>query len=272
MINNEIQDMSSSTKNCKVIPVFFGDRKRHPRNSEEVLEMVKYTWELEKRIDPGVDMDTIIVNNSPEDFHGSKFLNKIDGMSTVRGKVIVLEGDNIGISFGAHNKAFEHFMDKYEHWFFVEDDIMMARPGWYKDFINQLYQEPGLAFVAAVGLSGSKPRHAHSGAGCTNRKFLKEVYNKLGCLPHYKKVGSRQDWGEHIKEGEVAFTNIFIRLDYKVKRVKTKKSYIRWANIGGYGCDQAVKLGKLDSNSTVDKLEWGRWWKDSNWQEFLNER
>ena len=124
--------------------------------------------------------------------------------------------------------------------------------------------------MAAVGIASSRPKHAHSGAGLTSYRYLKEVYEKNGCLPYSKKPSNRKHWDHHVESGEISFTEIYTQLGYKLKKTKARKSYIRWTNIGGAGQKQSVKRGVLDSNSTVDRKEWGKWWEDPVWKDLLN--
>jgi len=76
---------------CKVIPVYFGERRalyNGPTNVEEVIKMLKIHINFERKKDPGVDMDVILVHNINEgddENPGIEFMRSLDGTPFSRG-------------------------------------------------------------------------------------------------------------------------------------------------------------------------------------------
>ena len=235
-------------KCCKVIPFYFGHRRMHFKTPEDVLPLAEYVCNVEKSLDPGpgLSVDTILVNNSPECQVANDFFSKIDGTNNKTGKFVVMNGDNIGISFGAYNKAFEKFGDQYKFWAFTEDDIIVNQDNYLINGINQMQQNTNLGFVAFIGFNGAKHGlHAHGGIGMTSYDVLKKVYDKNGSLPHSKKPGNGPlpgNWNHQINEGEVPFTGILYSLGLGVDKIKCpSKPYVRW----------------FSDHQSIDIEEWG---------------
>ena len=241
--------MDNHTKCCRVIPFYFGKRRISFNSAPHDLPLAQFVCENQRKIDPGegLTVDTVLVNNSPECELANKFFDKIDGKKTKSGKFIVINGDNVGISFGAYNKAFELFRNDYQYWAFTEDDIIVNNDGYFRKCIDQMANNQDLGFVALIGVSGSgATRHAHGGIGISSTAILERVYQKNGNLPYAKLIGdgsNRENWGRQIHEGEVSFTGAISALGYKIEKISSKiKPYVRW-------CSDHQKL---------DLKEWGQ--------------
>jgi len=227
---------------CKVAPFYFGkNRRADPRTWEQGKSLLEYRIANELKVDPGVAVDLIIVNNVENSKDAVDYLNSIDGKKTKTGKIRVLHRENIGISFGAYNHAFKNFREDYDYWFFLEDDLFTNLENYYSDFIDQLEEDENLAYVALVGVAsqGQGSAHAHNGAGCTSKNYLDLIYNERGSLPHYNAPGlpspettttaERQAfWKKHCIGGEVAFTNVYVGKGYRLEKFNGEKPYIRW--------------------------------------------
>jgi len=209
------------TNCCKIIATYFGNRHRSPKNGSDVLKLMKFTVQKEVEIDPGVDLDTIIINNKSGYGPGEEYLNSIDGMKTNRGKIKVLHRENVGISYGAYNFAFKKFRDKYKYWFFLEDDNVAVEDGYYYNCLKLLNSDKGIAFVGVMGLSKGKQKiHANGGYGLSSDKYLGEVFDMFGKLPYYDGKLNLKNWSNsiypHTIFGEIEFTNIFVQNGYKI--------------------------------------------------------
>jgi len=66
-------------KCCKVVPFYFGTRRITFNGPQDVLPLAEYVYENEKSVDPGpgLEVDTIFVNNSPNCEIANNFFNKI---------------------------------------------------------------------------------------------------------------------------------------------------------------------------------------------------
>ena len=166
-------------------PTEFGTN--HGQNlptSESVLQMIKRTVKTEKRIDAGMPMDTIIVNNDEGFIDGREFLDSINETPTKNGCFKVMHRENYGRSFGGYNHAFEKYKDQYEYWIFNEDDMYYCKDGYAREYLNILNNNENCAFVPTIGLGrdtnnplydGSPTTHAHGGSGFTHRNYMEET-------------------------------------------------------------------------------------------------
>ena len=229
-------------KACKVITTSFVGRKvrlktiiqgnpplkcGHSQNfptKESVLDLVKLIFEEEKRVNCGIDMDTIIVNNNTGWLKGNNYLDTINNSETFNGKILIIHRENYGRSFGGYNKAFEVFKNDYDYWVFTEDDILINGDMYYKKSLDQFLSEPDIGFLAFQGISyngldgdiGENVLHAHGGVGLSSKEVLQELYEHHGSLPYAKEEIS-QEYASIIKNGEIAFTNKIHSLGYKLK-------------------------------------------------------
>lgn len=220
-------------KSCIVVPFFFAKRRRTFDNANDVLSLAKYTVEKYKNLDTGMQTDIIFVNNSPDEPEGTGFLNSINSTDSYSGKFIVIEGDNIGMSYGAYNAAFNKFSEEYDVWCFTEDDIIYKENNFLKIAYNQLLENKDSGFIACCGVTEGGQSHAHAGAGVTTREIIKKVIEKFGKLPHSDKPANLIDSDEYKREqiikGEIAFTNSFIKAGYTLDLIKIEnRPFIRW--------------------------------------------
>jgi hypothetical protein len=232
-------------KTCIVVPFYFAPRRVRSgyqtfQTPSDVIDLCAMCYEVYKDWDSGCETDIIFVNNSPEVDEAVKFLDSINNTDARRGKFIVLQGNNIGMGFGAHSLAFKTFRDNYDYWLFTEDDFIMKKPGLMKSAVDQLDSDPSIGFVACCGLSGD---HAHGGIGCTSRKNLNKVWEKHGKLPHHESIANLKDnkifKHTHIIHGEVAFTKCYIELGMRLEKVKSSSiPYARWDRKDSPHCDK----------------------------------
>lgn len=220
-------------RNCKVIATCFAGREvrlehdncghppgrfLHAQNfpdSDGVLELVTLVRELEGKVDPGAECDTIIVNNDIGWKKGNSYLDSIDGTRTFSGKLKVLHRENFGTSLGAFNHAFEMLGEHYDFWTFTEDDILINGDRWLAHCLQAFERQDQAGFVAIQGLSADHALHAHAGVGLTSASVLSTVRETWGALPHRLRSETQSD-EDHMIFGEVLFTNIISRLGYRL--------------------------------------------------------
>jgi hypothetical protein len=186
---------------------------------EDVQLLLNTVVELEIKTDPGMLVDTIIVNNNSGYEMGNRFLESISGRRTKTGKLIVIHRENYGRSFGGYNFAFQHFRDIYTHWLFLEDDVLLFQNQYGKNLHTEFISDAKIGFIAVIGTTICKIphtiKHAHGGCGFTSTKILKEVCRENnGILPHC----SRRDGlvKDHTKQGEMPFTEIIDTMGYLI--------------------------------------------------------
>jgi len=237
---------------CIVVPLFFAKRRRTFNSPADVLELAMYTVDVYKNLDTGLHTDIIFVNNSPEEETGSDYLNTINNTEAFNGKFVVIEGDNLGMSFGAHNTAFNKFQNQYDFWCFTEDDIIYTHKNFLSVAFDQFKNDSSVGFVSACGIesAGSENEHAHGGVGCTTNDTLLRVVDMCGYLPHSRQVANLTDGRlykkEQIMKGEVAFTSCYRKMGLKVVIIECcDMPFIRW--------------DKSDSDvlNKIDERQWG---------------
>jgi len=233
-------------RTCKVITTCFQGRMERPNTTmigepscmcnhsqnfpteDSVLRLLKLILSEELSVDPGVtNMDTVIVNNNVNWSIGNDWLNSINGTKTHSGKIIILNRDNFGRSFGGYNEAFQKYKNDYDYWIFTEDDILINGKEYFSKSILEFESDKEIGFLALQGInneglygkSGPEVVHAHGGVGLSNTKVLNELTEKLGSLP-FADESKSQEYYDIIELGEIAFTNQISRLGYKLEVLK----------------------------------------------------
>jgi len=244
--------------NCRVVATYFGPRRSHGGSNtnsltgEDAIRLLSELVEYEKTISSGVKKDTIIVNHDFGHEKGRQFLEDIHNTPTLDGKIITVNRDwneGTGESYGSFDYAFKRFKDKYDYWFFNEDDYHLVESNYFSSMIEQLEQDDSVAFIGGCrydhaldgyfikSTSNGHDPHAHGGLGCTHKKYLQHVVDVLGHLPH-PQMPMTDDMQQCIREarldafdsqyakdwyrnnelnGEVMFTNIYCKLGYKLQ-------------------------------------------------------
>lgn len=159
-------------KCAKVIVFYFGARRAHS-NNVSIQQILTKIIDNEK-INVGVDTDTFFVVNKSES-HLDNLLDEFDGMLTANGKIRVVKRDNIGLSFGGYIDIFNRYKSEYDYWMFLEDDVVVYKDGYVKDFIDEL-NSTKFTFIALSPISNLIKTHCGGGCGLTSTKYMEEVY------------------------------------------------------------------------------------------------
>lgn len=225
-------------RNCKVITTCFIGREirkktticgdppglfRHAQvfpDAESVLELLALVHEFELKVDPGVECDTIIVNHDVGWKRGNAYLASLNGTRTFAGSIKVITRDNYGGSLGGYDFAYQEFRHQYDYWTFTEDDILISGDKYLTRCIDTFERHADTGFVAIQGLSSDPVLHAHGGVGTSRIHVLDAVCKLWGYLPHRRQHESQKD-PDHSIWGEVLFTNLMIRLGYRLVTVET---------------------------------------------------
>lgn len=220
-------------KCCRVLPVYFGPRRRWIWDCKDEIAAIQCSIEHEIKVDPGkdIELDLIIVNNDPDNKLGSKYLDSVDGKKTKTGKVRVVNGHNIGAQFGAFDFAFETFREDYFYWLFHEDDVIFNIDGYYRKMVDKIIKKENRAFVGFVGLSDSG-NHTHGSSGMSNRDCIDKVRAASGSgkLPFPFEVLDNSGFANidsFIKHGEIAFSKSFQVCGFGLVK-PDEKLYSRW--------------------------------------------
>lgn len=235
-------------KACKIYCTYFGYGRGIPTGSpatpDDVLKMFKKNIENDMVLDCGVEnMDIIVVNNYTNQItkEGQEYLKSIDGLNLPSGKIIMCERENIGASMGAFSYAFDKFSEIYDYWLFVEDDIRIIYPKYYKFIIDELDADDKLGFLALNYIMGEEnplKSCVCCGFGAAKKDVLLDVKKKYGKLPY----DSGYNYG-NVGSSEVLFTNCYPNMGYKMRLPLNKEinlladnwkmcsTHIDWQNV-----------------------------------------
>lgn len=216
-------------------PGYFLGSQNYP-TADSVLELVKLVVSLEKSVDPGVPLDTIIINNDVGFEPGNSYLKSINGAKTRTGYLYSYSRENFGRSFGGYNDAFSKFRHKYDYFIFTEDDVLLNGNNYALSALEQIESKPEVGFVAFLGVSdrgivkGGTFRlvHAHGGVGISKTKVLDQIFQRDGSLP-YSSCPSEQGIEEIIIHGEVPFTNEIAKLGYSLEPLRKELKVYEFA-------------------------------------------
>jgi hypothetical protein len=213
------QISSNENKICaKIICTYFGSRRSVHNTPQNMIEFLKLMIENEINIDNGVPTDVIIINNNCNNIESNDILNSYHNVETKNGKIIVETRDNKGGSFGGYYDMFLKYKDDYSYWFFCEDDVLVYKNGYIKDFIEFLDSDDNLGFISLAPISISHhPKHSGGGCGLTStNKFLRS--RSIADIEHFLKTTSRLNERYETLEGyEIMFTNNFITSKMDIK-------------------------------------------------------
>lgn len=232
-------------KSCTVVACYFGERRNYPHNTEGAIKVNEFNINRLKNLDTGVKSDLILVNHlsgtkNPARKISKDFLLQYDGQKTKNGKIKILHRpyqNGIGLGFKSFDYAFKKLKNQYEYWFYLEDDFTISTEKYLSKCIKQLkaLKKQNVCYSCCVGgyfggcsekgvkgklITSEEERnchktykvgvHCHGAMGCTHRDFLNAVIDKYGNLPHT----SNTNYDE--SSGEVAFTNILVRMGYNL--------------------------------------------------------
>jgi hypothetical protein len=241
-----------STELCGDPPVY----TLHSQNfitKEDTRDLILLNIEMEKKCNPGVDVDLIIVNNNTGCQWGNDFIDSLNRTKLPFGKVITIQNTNEGWSYGAYNRGFLDYKNQYDFFIFTEDDVIIARDNYAKIALDTFLSIPKCGFVSYEGISISGldlPKedalHAHGAVGLTSTKILNKIVKKSGHLP-YSEGCSRGDYREIIIEGEIAFTNAIYKLGFELVEIPDRQKLFDFAYDLMRGIDKPWYPSKIDA-------------------------
>ena len=223
-------------KVAKVLAFYFGDRRHYPKNKEGVIDLFKTQIKTHQTLNPGVNMDLIIVNHDTQDQDVYDLLNEYDGQDVSTGKIKVIHRPIISsdLSFGSYKYAFHLFQNEYDYWFFSEDDILPLTNGVVPELINILNSNEDVGFVGALKYPHThyytledgyiiSHDHIHGGCGLTSTIKMKKVAEIIPTYLQTPNILNEEiknkivdDYlGEHTFE--ISFTQDFINTGFKLK-------------------------------------------------------
>lgn len=213
------QILLNENKKCaKIICTYFGDRRSVHNTPQNVIEFLKLMIENEINIENGIQTDVIIINNNCNNIESNNILNSYHNIKTKNGKIIVENRDNKGGSFGGYYDMFLKYKNNYDYWFFCEDDVLVYKNEYIKDFIEFLDSDSNLGFVSLAPMSISNyPKHSGGGCGLTStNKFLQS--RSITDIENFLNISSNLNDGYNkLEQYEIDFTNTFVRSGMEIK-------------------------------------------------------
>ena len=210
------------TKCAKVFCSYFGERRSLWNTPTDIAEFFFKNLQNEILMDNGISTDIIVVNNYAANSEMSRrFLNFFHGQATRDGKILVIQRENRGGSFGAYYDTVDRFKDDYDYWFFCEDDLLIFEPQYLKHFVDAYKSDTHIGFIAAHVIidlvwKNRPAKLAGGGVGLCSTKKLLEVHNDNIERAHTGDFPLNISYPD--MEGfEVEFTETFINKGYEVK-------------------------------------------------------
>ena len=212
--NNDGFKKDRGKKCAKVICCYFGGRRPHNNNNsgpEETLSYIDLMVENELKIDNFNDTDVILVVNQCGTSYLDSYLDKYNGMKTRNGHIIVDKRENTGLSFGAYFHTFLNRSHEYDYWFFCEDDVLIYKEGYIRDFIS-FYESSNntIGFVSLAPITEYPKAHSGGGCGLASTDYFSKIYPDYTIKEKLKKLPvSYENEHDKVMELEVDFTNEF---------------------------------------------------------------
>ena len=225
---------------------------------QDIIELLKFNIKQEKKIDPGLQRDLIIVNSDIGSEIGNEFVMSLEGEPLQKGNIRVIQRSNVGLSFGAYSDAFKLFRNEYEYFIFTEDDLSILENNYVKKSIELFESSKNAGFLAFVGKTKIKRGHwkalgitekknafgCHGACGLSSSKILGEIFDAHGMLPH----NQTDEYQSGITFGEVALPLAISRAGYELVD-QPKDTYFA---IPSYDVMRGIKVVKFPNS--LDKL------------------
>ena len=235
-------------KVAKVLAFYFGNRRYYPYNKEGVIDLFKQQIDAHSTINPGVNMDLIIVNHDTQDQEVYDLLDQYDNKKIITGKIKIVHRSRISndISFGSFKYAFYLFQKEYDYWFFSEDDLLPLTDGVIPELIDILNSKDDVGFVGALKFPQNPPtghnytivdgyitshNHIHGGTGLTSTSKIKQVVNKIPSyldIPNITNSELKEKVADYqqAENYEIEFTNSFIEAGFKLKVKNSSDNFL----------------------------------------------
>jgi hypothetical protein len=132
---------------------------------------------------------------------------------------------NKGMSYGAWSDVFKKYQNEFDYYIFNEDDYFIHDHNFDQYLVNTFNQYKNCGYLCAVVYEGGNdyPKHAANCFGISSFEALNKVYQKYGRLLGEMDEYTQKHIGKEIHEnGQVAHTNVFIKLGYDLYDVREK--------------------------------------------------
>lgn len=176
----------------------------------DILPFINQSIKNEIKIENGFDTDVIFVFNECSNMGEFEYILKQNGKLTKNGKIIIEIRPNKNGSFGAYYDMFRKYVNDYDYFFFCEDDVLIYKENYIKDFIEFCDSDDSVGFVSLAPIHDGKHYPIHSGGGCgltSKEKFLSA--NTMDEINNFNNNGINLPY-QNLLLMEVSFTNKFV--------------------------------------------------------------
>lgn len=212
-------DVLNKGKSLKLICCYFGKRRTTANTPEDITEFLKLNLQNEIDIENGMDTDVLIVNNDAGNVEKNEWLfNTYNNKRTKNGKITVETRPNIGGSFGAYYYGFFKYWKQYDYWFFCEDDVLIFKENYMRNFANLMDVNYDVSFISLAPIRVGTPKlPTHSGGGCglTSTNIFLRQHDLRKLEDNQKNIKADSGYVD-LQKLEVIFTNNFISKEYEL--------------------------------------------------------
>ena len=215
-------------------PLTFTAHSQKFITTNEIIDLLKLNIKLEKEysLEKYIKRDLIIVSPSVKNKEGEKFLSEINNLVIPGGKVLILERENIGMSYGSYSDAFKKYKNYYDYFLFTEDDWLIYGEKYFDVGLNVFKKDKTVGMVAYQAKTRIGKHHwedldlnqnnaftCHSTCGLASTEALNKIFNKFGRLPYF----DGNDYFKSIRYGECKFGSSFYKVGYKIEDLPRDK-------------------------------------------------
>lgn len=173
-----------------------------PRRHDNRLDHLKLHLRNLKMVRHNLDQITVVSPINPSEPQSYRSL-----LDSLKKPIVVLQRPNIGLSYGSWSHAFDTYGEKFDYYFFMEDDYHYTLHNFDKTMI-EIYEEKDCGYLCWLYERG----HAAVSCGLASSKALSKVKNHFGDLPH-----STNPSNVYASQGgQIEFSKAFEKVGMKV--------------------------------------------------------
>ena len=198
-------------KCLKIIGCYLGKRSGMHNTPTNMLSFIKESITNEINIENGYETDVVFVLNESPTMDGLVYILNQNNKPTKNGKIIIEQRPNKFGSFGAYYDMVKKYINEYDYFFFCEDDVLIYKDNYIKDFIDFCNSNETIGFVSLAPIhdTGQYPIHSGGGCGLTSKdKFL--IANTIEEIETFNNTKETNQLYPTLIANEITFTHKFI--------------------------------------------------------------
>lgn len=233
-------------KAVKIFCTYYGNRRNDYNTPSDMFSFLDVNIQNEITIDNGIETDVIIINNNCGILENDEYNLKYKDTKTKNGKILIEFRENVGGSFGAYYEMFLKYKNEYDYWFFCEDDVLIYKNGYMKDFIDIIDSDETIGFISLAPISERNDDKIHSGGGIglTSTDKFESVHPFIFIKSILDNMKHNSDYGD-LQRLEENFTSNFVKAGYKLtnhpKYSSLCDNYEKHATQPGFASDENLE-------------------------------